>query len=111
MGQSGGRSQAIAIHRRATTAVALLRLGWCLAQSGWSFTLSYTTPMTHERRFEELLAELERIGVDPQQFPAGLEISAEAAMRVLAQLPDGVGPAAFLAGLRAAMSSEADVVE
>lgn len=64
--------------------------------------------MTHEQRFAELLTELARIGVDPDNFPAGLEISGEAALRVLAQLPDGAGPAAFLAGLRAEMSGEND---
>lgn len=62
--------------------------------------------MTHEKRFEELLTELERIGVDPDNFPAGLEISRDAALRVLARLPDNAGPAAFLAGLRAAISGE-----
>lgn len=84
MGQSGGRSKAVAP----------------------ALTSHYATLMTHERRFEELLTELERIGVDPDNFPAGLEISRDAALRVLARLPDGAGPEAFLAGLRAAMSGD-----
>ncbi len=56
--------------------------------------------MTDERRFEELLAEMERVGVDPNSFPAGVTVRREDALRVLKALPDGAGPAAFLAGIR-----------
>jgi hypothetical protein len=56
--------------------------------------------MTDERRFEELLAEFERVGVDRNSFPAGLAVSREDAMRVLRALPTGAGPEAFLTRLR-----------
>lgn len=56
--------------------------------------------MTDERRFDELLAEFERVGVDPNGFPAGIHLSREDAMRILTSLPDRAGPAAFLARLR-----------
>lgn len=56
--------------------------------------------MTDERRFEELLAEFERVGVDPHSFPAGITVRREDALRVLHSLPDGAGPAAFLAQVR-----------
>jgi hypothetical protein len=56
--------------------------------------------MTDERRFEEMLAEFERVGVDLDSFPAGLTIRREDAMRILRELPDGAGPAAFLGRVR-----------
>ncbi|HEV7994270.1 MAG TPA: hypothetical protein VGP25_20770 [Gemmatimonadaceae bacterium] len=56
--------------------------------------------MTDERRFEEMLAEFERVGVDLDSFPAGLTIRREDAMRILRELPNGAGPAAFLARVR-----------
>lgn len=56
--------------------------------------------MTDERRFEELWVELQRIGVDPYSFPAGLTLSREEAIRVAATLPEGAGPAAFLSAIR-----------
>jgi hypothetical protein len=56
--------------------------------------------MTDERRFEELLAEFKRVGVDLDGFPAGLTIRREEAMRILRDLPDGAGPAAFLSRVR-----------
>jgi len=56
--------------------------------------------MTDERRFEELLSEFERVGVDLNSFPAGLGVRREDAMRILKALPDGAGPAAFLNGVR-----------
>ena len=56
--------------------------------------------MTDERRFEEVLAEFERVGVDLHSFPAGITVQREAAMRVLQSLPDRAGPAAFLARIR-----------
>ena len=56
--------------------------------------------MTDERRFEELLAEFERVGVDPHSFPAGITVRREEAIRILQSLPDDAGPAAFLARIR-----------
>lgn len=56
--------------------------------------------MTDERRFDELLDEFERIGVDRDSFPAGLGVRPDDALRILRSLPDGAGPAAFLARLR-----------
>ena len=56
--------------------------------------------MTDERRFEELLTEFERVGVDLNSFPAGITVPREEAMRILKSLPDAAGPAAFLARIR-----------
>jgi hypothetical protein len=56
--------------------------------------------MTDERRFEELLAEFRRVGVDLDGFPAGITIRREEAMRILRDLPDGSGPGAFLSRVR-----------
>lgn len=56
--------------------------------------------MTDERRFEELLTEFERVGVDPHSFPAGITVRREDALRILQSLPDGAGPGAFLAQVR-----------
>ena len=56
--------------------------------------------MTDERRFEELLTEFERVGVDANNFPAGLGVRREDALRILKTLPDGAGPAAFLNRIR-----------
>jgi hypothetical protein len=56
--------------------------------------------MTDERRFEELLAEFERVGVDLHSFPAGITVRRDEAMRILQSLPDAAGPAAFLARIR-----------
>ena len=50
--------------------------------------------MTDERRFEELLAEFERVGVDLHSFPAGITVQRDEAMRILQSLPDQAGPAA-----------------
>ncbi|MFL5607181.1 MAG: hypothetical protein ACJ8AD_12095 [Gemmatimonadaceae bacterium] len=61
--------------------------------------------MTDERRFEELLAEFERIGVDLHSFPAGLMVSREEALNILRSLPDDAGPAAFLARVREALQN------
>ena len=58
--------------------------------------------MTDERRFDELLTEFERVGVDRNSFPAGLGVRPEEAMRILRSLPDDAGPAAFLARIRQA---------
>ena len=56
--------------------------------------------MTDERRFSELLAELERVGVNPNHFPAGLTVRPEDALEVLRSLPADCGPSAFLAKIR-----------
>jgi hypothetical protein len=56
--------------------------------------------MTDERRFEELLVEFERVGVDLHSFPAGITVRREDAIRILKSLPDDAGPAAFLARVR-----------
>jgi hypothetical protein len=56
--------------------------------------------MTDERRFDELLAEFERVGVDLNSFPAGIDVHPDDAMRILKSLPDDAGPAAFLARVR-----------
>ena len=56
--------------------------------------------MTDERRFEELLTEFERVGVDLHSFPAGITVRREDAIRILRSLPDDAGPAAFLTRVR-----------
>ena len=56
--------------------------------------------MTDERRFEELLSEFTRVGVDPDSFPAGIGVHPEDALRILRTLPDGAGPGAFLSRVR-----------
>ena len=63
--------------------------------------------MTTERRFDELLAEFERIGVDLHSFPAGITVHPEEAIRILRSLPDDVGPGAFLARLREEQQAKA----
>jgi hypothetical protein len=57
--------------------------------------------MSQAERFAHLLREFERVGVDPNTISAGLAVRQEDALRVLSTLPDGAGPAAFLAQLRA----------
>lgn len=56
--------------------------------------------MSQGERFEQLLKEFERVGVDPNTISAGLAIRQEDALRALSALPDAAGPAAFLAELR-----------
>ncbi|HEX6049889.1 MAG TPA: hypothetical protein VFZ21_11500 [Gemmatimonadaceae bacterium] len=56
--------------------------------------------MPHAEIVRQLVAELERVGVDPDHMVAGLTSRAEEALRALSALPDGAGPAAFLAELR-----------
>ncbi|PYP81717.1 MAG: hypothetical protein DMD35_00525 [Gemmatimonadetes bacterium] len=56
--------------------------------------------MTNERRFEELLTEFKRVGVDLDSFPAGIGVHRDDALRILRLLPDGAGPAAFLSRVR-----------
>ena len=57
-------------------------------------------PDERTRRLEQLMAELKRVGVDPDSFSAGLAVPGEFALQVLRSLPDGAGPMAFLAALR-----------
>jgi hypothetical protein len=54
------------------------------------------------RRLEQLMAELKRVGVDPDTFSAGLAIPGEMAIQILRSLPDGAGPTALLSALRRA---------
>ena len=56
--------------------------------------------MPHAEIVRQLVAELERVGVDPDHMVAGLTSRAEEALRALRALPDGAGPKAFLAELR-----------
>jgi hypothetical protein len=63
--------------------------------------------MTDERRFSELLSEFERVGVDPNSFPAGITVRPEDAMRILRSLPDDAGPGAFLARIRETQQARA----
>ena len=63
--------------------------------------------MSQTERFERLLNEFERVGVDPNTISAGLAIREEDALRALAALPDGAGPEAFLSKLRLVMTEEA----
>lgn len=56
--------------------------------------------MTDNLRFGELIEEFRRVGVDPDTFSAVIAVTPEEALRVLHELPDGAGPAAFLQRLR-----------
>jgi hypothetical protein len=56
--------------------------------------------MPHAEIVRQLVAELERVGVDPDHMVAGLTSRAEEALRALRALPNNAGPAAFLAELR-----------
>ena len=56
--------------------------------------------MAHEKLFKDLLAEFERVGVDPNTFSAVLAVTPEDALRALRALPDGAGPTAFLSEVR-----------
>jgi hypothetical protein len=58
--------------------------------------------MSQAERFAHLLQEFERVGVDPNTISAGLAVSEPEVLRVLAALPDGAGPTAFLSQLRLA---------
>lgn len=57
--------------------------------------------MTDTQRFEDLLDEFRRVGVDPDTFSAVIAVTPEEALRILRRLPDGAGPEAFLHQLRA----------
>ena len=61
--------------------------------------------MSQAERFAHLLQEFERVGVDPNTISAGLAVREEDVLLVLASLPDGAGPTAFLTQLRMAMST------
>jgi hypothetical protein len=61
--------------------------------------------MTDERRFEELLFEFKRVGVDLNSFPAGIGVHRDDALRILRSLPDDAGPAAFLSRVRQAQQA------
>lgn len=63
--------------------------------------------MSQEEQFEQLLREFERVGVDPNTLSAGLAVREEEVRRVLADLPDGAGPEAFLSRLRVVMTHPA----
>ena len=63
--------------------------------------------MTDERRFEELLSEFKRVGVDLNSFPAGIGVHRDDALRILRSLPDDAGPAAFLSRVRHEQQSTA----
>jgi hypothetical protein len=56
--------------------------------------------MPHAEIVRQLVEELERVGIDPDQMVAGLTSRADEALRALRVLPDGAGPAAFLSELR-----------
>jgi hypothetical protein len=62
--------------------------------------------MTDERRFNELLEEFRRVGVNPDSFSAMIDVDPQTALSALRALPDLAGPTAFLAQLRAVRSSE-----
>jgi hypothetical protein len=61
--------------------------------------------MSQAERFAHLLAEFERVGVDPNTISAGLAIGEDDVLRVLSALPDRAGPTAFLSQLRAVMAT------
>lgn len=63
-------------------------------------TCHWTNAMSQAERFANLLAELDRVGVDPNTISAGLAVPEEDVLRALRKLPDGAGPAAFLTQLR-----------
>jgi hypothetical protein len=62
--------------------------------------------MPHADVLRTLVEELKRVGVDAEHMVAGLSAHADDAIRALRSLPDGAGPAAFLARFR----QESDVV-
>ena len=62
--------------------------------------------MTDNQRFAQLLAEFRRVGVDPDTFSAVIAVTPAEALHVLAALPDGAGPAAFLGRLREARGEQ-----
>jgi hypothetical protein len=67
--------------------------------------------MTDERRLSDLMAEMERVGVDPESFPAGFAVRDEDALQALRALDDGAGFHAFLARVRENLASDAPAVQ
>jgi hypothetical protein len=63
--------------------------------------------MPHAETLRTLVHELNRVGVDADHMVAGLSARADDAIRALRSLPDGAGPAAFLARLRSDSGSHA----
>lgn len=61
--------------------------------------------MTDEKRFQELLQEFRRVGVDPDTFSAILSITPDEALAALSSLQDDAGPSAFLAEIRRQQST------
>ena len=57
--------------------------------------------MSQAERFAHLLHEFERVGVDPNTISAGLAVREDDVLRVLSDLENDAGPAAFLSRLRA----------
>lgn len=62
--------------------------------------------MAKTERFEHLLHEFERVGVDPNTISAGLAVREDDVLRALAALPNDAGPEAFLSQLRMVMAQE-----
>ena len=62
--------------------------------------------MSQTQRFEHLLHEFERVGVDPNTISAGLAVREEEVLRALAALPNDAGPEAFLSQLRLVIAQE-----
>ncbi len=61
--------------------------------------------MSHQRDFDDLLHEFQRVGVDPNTISAGIAVRPEDMRRLLASLPDNAGPKAFLTKLRVISSN------
>ena len=62
--------------------------------------------MSQTERFEQLLQECERVGVDTNTISAGLAVREEDVLRALAALPNDAGPEAFLSQLRLITTQE-----
>lgn len=62
--------------------------------------------MAQTEKFEYLLHEFKRVGVDPNTISAGLAVREEDVLRALAALPNDAGPEAFLSQLRLVMTQE-----
>ena len=61
--------------------------------------------MPNSEVLRQLVAELERVGIDADNMVAGLTSRADEALRALRRLPDGAGPQAFLAQFRSESAS------
>lgn len=62
--------------------------------------------MPNAETLRTLVDELKRVGVDADHMVAGLSARADEAIRALRALPDGAGPAAFLARLRSESNAQ-----